>query len=146
MEKAENVQSPVGKRVYISRRDAPSRMFVNEDEVCRFMESCGFDVLELTPLNVWQKIAVFRDADLIVSQTGAGLANLIFCHSDVDVLELVDTRFVYPPYASLAVYRGGTHHVHYFSNESALGRANAIVAKSSMDIRELENTLKEILI
>jgi len=119
-------------------------MFTNEHEVCDFLENRGFDIVELTPLNLWEKIAVFRDADLIVSQTGAGLTNLMFCHSNVKVLELVDERFVYPMYASLAQYAGGTHHAHFFTNESALGRANAMVVKSSLNIGELEKSLAKI--
>jgi len=144
VEKAKDTKSVAGKRVYISRRDAPSRMFSNEHEICEFMENRGFDIVELTPLNLWEKIAVFRDADLIVSQTGAGLTNLMFCHPDVKVLELVDERFVYPSYASIAAHVGGAHHAHFFSNESALGRANALVAKSSLDIGELEKSLAQI--
>ena len=144
LKKAREVKSVAGKRVYISRRDAPSRMFTNENEVCHFLEDRGFDIVELTPLNLWEKIAVFRDADLIVSQTGAGLTNLMFCHPNVKVLELVDEKFVYPLYASLTVYGGGTHHAHFFSNDSALGRANAMVVKSSLNISELEKSLVQI--
>jgi len=68
----------------------------------------------------------------------------MFCHPNVKVLELVDEKFVYLSYASLAVYKGGTHHVHFFTNDSALGRANALVAKSSLDIGELEKSLAQI--
>jgi len=118
-------------------------MFLNEDEVCRFLESRGYEIVELTPLNLWKKIAVFRDADYIVSQTGAGLTNLMFCHPNVKVLELVDERFVSPVYASLAVYGGGTHYAHYFSNESSSGRSNPVVAKSFLNIGELAKALAE---
>ena len=143
-EKAASTPSVAGKKVYISRRDAPNRMFLNENEVCDFLEKRGFDIIELTPLTLFQKIAVFRDADLIISQTGAGLTNLMFCHSKVKVLELVDKRFVYPSYASLAVHGGGKHYAHFFSNDSALGRANAMVAKSSLNIDDFEKSLAKI--
>lgn len=142
--KAASTLSVAGKKVYISRRDAPNRMFLNEDQVRDFLEKRGFDVVELTPLNLFQKIAVFRDADLIVSQTGAGLTNLMFCHSNVKVLELVDKKFVYPPYASLAVYGGGKHYAHFFSNDSVLGLTDAMVAKSSLNIDDLDNSLAKI--
>jgi len=138
---AKDVPSVAGKQIYVSRRDAPNRMFSNEAEVCKYFESCGFDIVELKPLNLWQKIAVFRDADFIVSQTGAGLTNLMFCQPDVKVLELVDEKFVYPSYASLAVYKGGTHNAHFFNEEGPLNRANAMVAKSSLDINELKKAL-----
>jgi len=141
LEKAKDTRPVAGKRVYISRRDAPSRMFINEHEVCQLMENRGFDIVELTPLNLWEKIAVFRDADIIVSQTGAGLTNLMFCHSNVKVLELVDEKFVYPSYASILAYSGGAHHVHYFSNENASEHTDAMQAKSSLDIDKFEKSL-----
>jgi len=141
LKRAESVKSVAGKKVYVSRRDAPTRMFLNEEEVCEVLQGHGFDIVELTPLNVWEKIAVFRDADYIISQTGAGLTNLMFCGANVNVLELVDERFVYPLYASLGTYKGGNHHAHFFSNDSVMGRTNAVVAKSSLDIKEFEQAL-----
>ncbi len=81
-------------------------MFSNEDQVCSILEIRGFNIAELTPQNLWQKIAFFKDANLIISQTGAGLTNLMFCYSNVKVLELVDEKFVYPLYASLSVVGG----------------------------------------
>jgi len=140
------VPSLAGKRVYISRRDAPNRKFLNEDEVCEVLSNRGFDIVELSPLDLWSKIAVFRDADCIISQTGAGLTNLMFCQSGAKVVELVDTGFVYPMYASLAAYRGAIHHAHYFSNDSALGRVNTVVAKSSLNVEALTRFLDELQI
>ena len=138
---ARNVRSIASKLVYVSRRDAPNRMFLNEDEVCNFLKSRGFDVIELSPLDLPNKIALFRDAEVIISQTGAGLTNLIFCHDNVTVIELVDRRFVYPAYASIVWFKGATHHAHFFSNESVLGRVNAMVSKSHLNIEELEKSL-----
>ena len=144
LEKAASTPSVAGKKVYISRSDAPNRMFLNEKEVREFLENRGFDVIELTPLTLFQKIAVFRDANLIVSQTGAGLTNLMFCHSKVKVLELVDKRFVYPSYASLAVHGGGKHYAHFFSSDRAFVRTNAMVVKSSLTIDDLEKSLSTV--
>ncbi len=138
---AKTMNSIAGKRVYVSRRDAPTRMFSNEEEVCEFLEGRGFDIVEMSPLDLPNKIAVFRDADVIISQTGAGLTNLMFCHENPTVIELVDERFVYLPYASLAWFKKANYHAHFFSNESVLGKANAMVSKSHLDIKELEKTL-----
>ncbi len=138
---ARKVSSIAGKRIYVSRRDAPTRMFSNEEEVCDFLEGRGFDIVEMSPLDLPNKIAVFRDADVIISQTGAGLTNLMFCHENLTVIELVDERFVYLPYASLAWYKKASYRAHLFSNESVLGKANAMVSKSYLDIKELEKTL-----
>lgn len=138
---AKNVNSTAGRLIYVSRRDAPSRMFLNEEEVCEFLEGRGFDIVEMSPLDLVNKIAVFRDANVIISQTGAGLTNLMFCRESPTVIELIDERFVYLPYASLAWYKKANYHAHFFSNESILGKANAMVAKSYLDIKELEKTM-----
>lgn len=143
LQKASSIQSVAGKKVYISRRDAPNRMFSNEEEVCDFFEALGFNVVELTPLNLWEKIAVFRDAELVVSQSGAGLTNLLFCKSGLRVLELVDKSFVYPLWASFVAYCGGKHHAHFFSDESNVARSNAMTSKSYLDIEELKNALSD---
>lgn len=141
---AQNVPSVAGRRIYVSRRDAPNRKFTNEDEVCEALKRRGFDILELSPLDLKHKIAVFRDARCIISQTGAALGNLMFCQSGARVLELIDKRFVYPLYASIASYREVAHHAHYFSNDSILGRINAYVVESTLDIDKLEKTLNQL--
>lgn len=142
--KAKSVSSVGGRKIYVSRRDAPSRKFLNENEVCETLKHRGFDIVELSPLDLENKIAVFRDASCIVSQTGAALANLMFCRQGTKIVELVDQRFVYPLYASIASFRNVEHHAHYFSNDSALGRINAYVVKSTLDIDALERTLDQL--
>ncbi len=136
--------SPVGKRIYISRRDAPNRMFTNETAVCDYMHSQGFDVIELTPFSLWEKIAIFRDAELIVGQTGAGLTNLMFCTPNTEVLELVDTRFVYPLYASLVNHIGAKHKAHFFSTEENLIQSDAILTRATLNIDELSKSLASL--
>jgi len=138
---AKAVPSVAGKRVYISRRDAPNRKFLNEDELCEVLEKRGYDIVELTPLNLDNKIAVFRDAEHLIGQTGAGLTNLMFGTPGAAVMELVDKRFVDHLYASLAAYRGVRHSAHFFENETPLGRLNSIVARSAIDIPALEHSL-----
>ena len=142
--KAEQVKSTAGKQVFISRRDAPKRMFENEKEICEFFRNRGFDVVELASLTLYEKIAVFRDAEVIVSQTGAGLTNLMFCQPNVKVLEIVDRNFVHPILASMVNYKRGTHQVHYFNSKSAGGHGGAAIARSTLDIPALAKALDKI--
>lgn len=143
LQNAANVPSIGGKKIYVSRRDAPSRKFLNEDEVCSFLESRGFDIVELAGLNLNNKIAVFRDAKCIVGQTGAGLTNLMFSTEGSVVLELVDHGFVYDLYSSIAASAGVRHVAHFFDNHSVLGKINAQVAQSTLDLNQLEQSLKK---
>ena len=144
LEHAKDTKSSAGKRIYISRRDAPKRMFTNEEVVCQELEANGFDIVELTPLNLWQKIAVFRDAEFVIGQTGAGLTNLIFSPSNVIFLELADKNLVSPLYATVVAHIGGTHHTHFFSSDSMVARVTPIVAKSSIDIDQLKDTINKL--
>lgn len=144
LQKASKCPRVVGSRIYVSRRDAPNRMFINEEAVCSVMKMHGFDVVELTPLNLWQKIAVFAQAEIIVSQTGAGLANLMFCQSGTKVLELVDEDFVYPLYATLAHSVNSEHDVHFFNSRNTSESWNPMMAKALIDIDRLENSIVKL--
>ena len=144
LDKAAEKKSVAGKRVYISRRDAPKRMFTNEHDVCSFMEKQGFDIVELTPLDLLNKIAVFHEADVIVSQSGAGLTNLMFCKPDTEVLELVDKNFVYPLWSSIVAYTGVKHHAHFFSDDAEKMRSNAMTVKTHLDIDKLTSTMSDL--
>lgn len=76
------------KRVFISRKDAPFRKVLNEDEVFAQFERYGFVRYELSKLSVVEQIMLFNQAEIIVSPQGTGLANSIFCNSDTKIIEL----------------------------------------------------------
>jgi Glycosyltransferase 61 len=76
------------RRIYISRRDAPTRYATNEDEVVEMLARFGFVAVKLSDYTVIQQIRLFSEAHIIVGLHGAGLANLAFCFPGTYVLEL----------------------------------------------------------
>lgn len=68
-----------GARLYISRRSATSRRLLNEEALLKRLEPLGFRVVETEALTLLQQIALFRQAEVIVTVHGAALANLAFC-------------------------------------------------------------------
>lgn len=76
------------KRIFISRKDAPFRKIINEDEVFAQFEPYGFVRYELSKLSVVEQIMLFHQAEIIVSPQGTGLANSIFCTPDTKIIEL----------------------------------------------------------
>lgn len=83
-DKASSLISPakwIGKRIFVHR--APSAHgnkrtaveSLNLEEVAR---RAGFDVIEPGALTISDQISAFRDAEVVVTQIGAAMANLIF--------------------------------------------------------------------
>lgn len=80
--------SRFSSRVYISRQDAKSRRVVNEDEVLTALEEYGFESYLLTEMDVEEVIALFAQADCIVTPHGAALTDVIYT-DDAAVVELM---------------------------------------------------------
>ena len=80
---------PAGPRFYISRRLASSRKLVNESVLLDLLEPYGFKHVTMETLTVAQQISLFHNAEIILSPTGAALANLAFCRPGTSVLILM---------------------------------------------------------
>jgi hypothetical protein len=76
------------KKIFISRKDSSIRNIINEDEFFASLKPYGFERYELAKLSVIDQILLFNQAEIIVSPQGTGLANSIFCNSDVKIIEL----------------------------------------------------------
>jgi len=76
------------RRIYISRARANKRRIVNEPEVCAVLERFGFEVIHAEDLSFAAQVGVFSESNLLVSNHGAGLTNMLFLKSGGQVLEL----------------------------------------------------------
>jgi capsular polysaccharide biosynthesis protein len=89
----------LGRRLYISRADAPRRHLLNEEQLARRL---NLEVVTLTGLTIAEQARLFSEANLIVAPHGAALTNLIFCHPGTEVVELFAPRFQMPCFWALA--------------------------------------------
>ncbi len=80
--------SKFSKKVFISRKDAPKRRIINEDEVFELFEKHGFVRYEMSKLSVLDQILIMQNADIVVGEHGAGLTNILFCKQGTMVIEL----------------------------------------------------------
>ncbi len=80
-------------RVYVSRDDAATRRLLNEDAALEVLEPYGFERYELSSMTVLETIALFAQAECIVTPHGAGLTDLIHTE-DVSVVELMPANRV----------------------------------------------------
>jgi hypothetical protein len=81
-------QSGEGDRLYISRRQAPKRRIVNEDEILPILSEFGFETVLMEELSFEQQVRVCSRARYVVSNHGAGLTNTLFMRDGGSVLEL----------------------------------------------------------
>jgi hypothetical protein len=76
------------KKVFISRKDAPIRKIINEDEIFTEFEKYGFVRYELTKLSAQEQIILFHTAEIIVTPQGTSSTNTIFCTPETKIIEL----------------------------------------------------------
>lgn len=92
--------SQYSKRIFISRRDAPSRRITNEDEIFELFLAKGFERYDTGKMSLFEQIALFSQAEIVVGEHGAGMANILFCKEGTRVIELfqniIDTSFWFP--------------------------------------------------
>ena len=97
--------SALGEKLFISREKAKRRRLTNEPELWDALEKRGFVKLRLEELTWSEQISAFRAAKVIVAPHGAGLANLVFCNSGTQVVELFHRSYVNGCYWQLAALK-----------------------------------------
>lgn len=91
-----------GERIYLTRETARRRQVTNESELWSTLQGAGFSKLQLEHLTWAEQIDAFRQAKVIVSPHGAGLANLVFCRPGTRVVELFNRSYVHGCYWRVA--------------------------------------------
>mgnify|MGYP000131117906 CR=1 FL=1 len=95
-------RSGLGERIYLTRETARRRRVTNEPELWSLLHAAGFSKVQLEHLTWAEQINAFRQAKIIVSPHGAGLANLVFCHPGTRVVELFNRAYVHGCYWRVA--------------------------------------------
>ena len=80
---------PIGRRIYISRENAPSRRILNFDALEKeVLGKYGFTQLDLDNSTLVEQIDAFSKADLVLAEHGAGLANAMFMRPASTMIEI----------------------------------------------------------
>ncbi len=74
--------------IYISREDSNNRKILNEKELVESLKELNFNIVQLSKLNIFQQISLFKNAKLITGYHGAGFVNLVFSQPQTRVIEL----------------------------------------------------------
>lgn len=97
------------RRVYVDRRGSRHRRMVNEEELVLALAQLGFQPVALESLSLAEQIALFAQAEIIVSPHGAGLANIVYARPGCRVIEIHIDFWVNWCYRRLAAVFGVTY-------------------------------------
>jgi hypothetical protein len=89
-------------KIYISRSDSRYRCVTNEAGLVAELQQYGYKSFVLSELSTIEKIKLFSNAESVISATGAGLVNLLFCKPGTNVIEIFNEGFVVEPFYDIA--------------------------------------------
>jgi hypothetical protein len=129
------------KRIYISRRESPSRHITNAKEVAELLKKFEFTEISMKDYSLAGQIALFHAAQAIVAPHGTGLTNLAFSESDTFVLELTTAGSEPSFYEAIARQRG----LHYQSLDGTpVDPSNPAVSDLTVDLDALQARLSAL--
>jgi capsular polysaccharide biosynthesis protein len=129
------------KRIYISRTIAQRRFIRNENELEKLLASFGFETIHMEKLSFSQQRKLMAETEVLISNHGAGLTNMIFLPENSTVIELkANADDINNCFFNLA--RALDHRYYYTINPSdnkMIQRANITV-----DLEKLQYFLTEL--
>lgn len=100
---------PLTRRIYISRKKAPSRKITNEQELIDFLQKEGFTEYFAEDHSIAETAEIFNEAEFIIGIHGSGLSNLAFAGKGVKVIDIVAPKHLDPYYWVLTNFREGKY-------------------------------------
>lgn len=93
-------------KIFISRKSYTAakgnyRGLINEPELCDFMSSLGFMIVEPETLSVTEQVQAFASASHVAGLGGAGMFNTVFCPPRTAILDIESTSLFINAHANL---------------------------------------------
>lgn len=129
------------KNIYISRKKAHRRKIVNEDELIQLLSTFGFSTVYMEDLSFFDQRSLMNGAQLLISNHGAGLTNMLFMKEGSSVIELkADADDINNCFFNLA---SALNHQYYYTINSG---DSAEVQKSNImvDLDKLKTLLNSL--
>ena len=113
-----------GTRRYFVDRLGGGRTVANREELDEVLERHGVAAVSPSALEAEERIATFRDAELVIGVTGSGMSNLLFSQS-AQVIELLPGARLFP-------------HCYYLTRAKGLGYQYLKAPDDGLAISEVE--------
>ena len=134
-----------GRRIYVSRRDAPGRRVLNEADLTRALAARGFETVSLAGMSVREQAALFDSAAWIVAPHGAALANMVFARPGATLLELFPRSYGTPAYYMLAAAAQVRYGCHIVPETAVAPREDRSLDDFSVDVAALMDRYADLL-
>ena len=138
------------RRVLIVRCVANSRNIVNRAEMIEALKPFGFAAVQPEKLSFDEQALTFANAEIIVSEFGAAMTNVLFCNPATKVIEII-AEGQHDPWSSHLAAMVGVEYVVLFQPQSqeALDAAPRHVKDSafaySVDVAKLVETVRALV-
>lgn len=134
-----------GTRRYFVDRLGGGRQVANRSELEVVLDRFGITAIAPSALSAEDRIATFRDSELVVGITGSGMSNLLFSRH-AEVVELLPGSRLYPHCYYLTKSRGLTYHyIKAPDDELGLDEVERLSHEVTVDVNALETLLARIL-
>lgn len=100
----------------------------------------------LSKLSFTEKINLFTNAEVILSATGAGMTNMLFCRKGTKIVEMFNEGFVVGPFYDMAPKIGLEYH--YLICKTGSKAKNLKQGQEEdlvIDLAQLKEKLEEVL-
>ena len=120
------------RRLFVSRRKAPSRRELNYDELLGFLQDRGFEEYIAEDRSIAETARDFASAEWIVGLHGGGMANLAFASPGTKVIEFLPPRHVDSLFWILSNHVNARHG--YLFAEGDYPQKDADIVKDKVDL------------
>lgn len=131
------------RNIYLSRNKFERRRVSNEAGLLEVLAQYDFHTVHPEELSMPEQIELFRNAKVIVSPHGAGLANLIFCE-DTTLVEIFNQNYGTPTFYIICTLLGFPYQ-HIIANNPMLTEdEQKDVRPGQMQCEDMEVDLKKL--
>jgi 2-polyprenyl-3-methyl-5-hydroxy-6-metoxy-1,4-benzoquinol methylase len=142
------------KKIYLSRSkdDPKKRNMTNRSFLEKSLSEEGFAIINPISMSLIDQVKLFRNAEIIVSEFGAQLANVIFCKAGTSIIEIIPNGTNDP----WSIHLCGAMNLNYVvifqkvddSMRSVVGIANKklnnIYFSYSVDVEKIINIVRKV--
>lgn len=82
-----------GRRLYFSRRGHSMRVMTNETALEAGLRAKGFEIIRPERLSAAAQVRTMQEAEVVVGQTGAAMANALFARPGARIIEIQPENF-----------------------------------------------------
>ncbi len=136
-----DLNGPGHRRLYLAKRSGPRRLS-NGADLHPVLAEFGIETVWPEVLSLADQIRLFADAELVVSESGAALTNLIFCPPSTRIVVLMGDRWEAAPYSQIAGVLGQS--MAFVTGTLQERQAKVYQSRFALDPRDLARALSAV--